>query len=231
LVWLLAVTLTAGAQKIFHPDPRIGFLAQARVLAGKIQEAERLLVGAGSGQEAAAGLTAAEAPAARDRVEAARTDLAKNRQLRFNQLLDAVVAGAFMTLVLVIVAASVREWILLLAGRRLAQLRESPPVWLPAYALVEGKPAGLLGLLALGFALVKELSGEAELDRAQRPVPAGACSGAHTGHAVARCGGAADAVPAEGPGDVRVDGLDRSSQARLFVAVTERRYRDVRRCC
>ena len=32
LVWLLAVTMTAGVQKIGHPDPRIGFLAQAKVL-------------------------------------------------------------------------------------------------------------------------------------------------------------------------------------------------------
>ncbi len=31
LAFLLCVTATAGLQKIFHPDPRIGFLAQARV--------------------------------------------------------------------------------------------------------------------------------------------------------------------------------------------------------
>jgi carbon starvation protein len=33
LVWLVAVTFTASWQKIFDPNPRIGFLAQARVLA------------------------------------------------------------------------------------------------------------------------------------------------------------------------------------------------------
>jgi carbon starvation protein len=34
LGWLAAVTLTAGWQKVFASDPRLGFLAQARSLAG-----------------------------------------------------------------------------------------------------------------------------------------------------------------------------------------------------
>jgi len=36
LAWLLAVTLTASWQKIFSPERRIGFLADARALAGEI---------------------------------------------------------------------------------------------------------------------------------------------------------------------------------------------------
>ncbi|HET9696658.1 MAG TPA: carbon starvation protein A, partial [Terriglobales bacterium] len=33
MVWLVLVTFTAGIEKIFHSNPRIGFLAHARQLA------------------------------------------------------------------------------------------------------------------------------------------------------------------------------------------------------
>jgi carbon starvation protein len=35
MIWLVAVTFTAGLEKIFHPNPRIGFLAHANQLAGQ----------------------------------------------------------------------------------------------------------------------------------------------------------------------------------------------------
>jgi carbon starvation protein len=38
LVWLVAVTFTASLQKIFHPDPRIGFLAEAQRLLAAVPD-------------------------------------------------------------------------------------------------------------------------------------------------------------------------------------------------
>src|SRR6185503_5768718 len=37
LAWLLLVTMTAGVQKIWSPNPKIGFLAQAKAIEGQIQ--------------------------------------------------------------------------------------------------------------------------------------------------------------------------------------------------
>jgi hypothetical protein len=105
--------------------------------------------------------------------------------------------------VVLIVALSVREWSLLLARRKPAALRETEPVWLPGYAVAEARPFRWLGVLALGLGLAKELSGEAELERAQR--------------AAASC-------------DCHQAGIS-SERGKLYLEVTERRYRTVRRCC
>jgi carbon starvation protein len=154
LVWLLAVTTTAGVQKIWHPDPKIGFLAQVHALKKQAPDLEASVASA---------LAAHDDKAINDAQKALRT----NRIQRFNNQLDACVAGVFLFLVTAIVLMSVREWILLLARRKAADLRETPPTWLPDYALAESKPMNALALLALAFALVKELSGQADVQRAQ----------------------------------------------------------------
>jgi carbon starvation protein len=95
LSWLLSVTLTAGYQKIFSPDPRIGFLAHAAVLRDRIT----------SGAIAAA-------------------QLGETHELIFNDRLDAAVTGLFMVLVLVIVVDSLREWYRVLSAGRGGVLAE-----------------------------------------------------------------------------------------------------------
>ena len=94
LVWLLAVTFTAGWQKIFAADPRLGFLAHARAI----------------GEQVAAGT-----------MEAAR-----GGRLIFNDRLDAIVAGFFLIVTVLLVAASVREWLHVLSGRKPAVAQETP---------------------------------------------------------------------------------------------------------
>ena len=71
--WLLITTLTAGVQKIFHTDPRIGFVALAR----RFSEA-----------------------AAQGTVLAPAKSIAEMQRVAFNNYLDAVVCGVFVVLVL-----------------------------------------------------------------------------------------------------------------------------------
>ena len=81
LVWLLAVTMTAGWQKIFAADRHIGFLAQAEYLAGQIVQ----------------GAVSAE-------------KLRETHTLIFNNRLDAGVTALFMFLVAVVVLDAARVW-------------------------------------------------------------------------------------------------------------------------
>jgi carbon starvation protein len=157
LTWLLAVTFTAGAEKIFHADPRVGFLAQARVQARNIEAAR-------------AAMTAADAETA----EKAAKDLATAERLYANQIIDAGVAGAFLILVAIIVGLSVREWTLLCSRRKAAILHETPAVWLPEYALKESGPnlRTAAGAAAVALGLAKELSGETHFERARQQASA-----------------------------------------------------------
>lgn len=202
LIWLVSVTFTAGVQKIFHDDPRIGFLAQARVLEAKAVTLRTACEAARAGGEAQA-------------IAAAEQALRGNRTLHFNNVLDAYVAGIFLLLVTLILLLSLREWILLLARKKLAQLCETEPVWLPDYAVAEGKPFKLFSLLALAIGLARELSDEAALDRAQREAAVCSCDGAPRDGEAQACGHAAAGA----------------RKKQLYAQVLERRFQGVRRCC
>jgi carbon starvation protein len=95
LVWLTAATLTAGWQKVFAADPRLGFLAHARTVLPGSPNAARLI---------------------------------------FNDRLDAALALGFMAVVVLVIAASAREWWLVLSKRKAAMVNEAAYVE-SAYAI------------------------------------------------------------------------------------------------
>jgi len=194
LAWLLTVTLTAGATKVWDPSPKIGFLAAARTAEGKLPALEQAAAAAtASGDEATIAATA----------KALKTQ----RTLRFNNTVDAYVTGIFMTLVGAIVVFSIYEWLLLLSRRKEAVLSETEPVFLPASALAESRPLPAFGIAMLGFTLLKEISGEAAIDRAQ------ACA----------CAEAAES------GQPLQTAKYRRQNA--FLTSTEHRYSTPNRCC
>ena len=135
------------------------------------------------------------------RPAAAEQALRSNRVLEFNNRLDAGVAGTFLVLVATIIFLSMHEWFLLLSRRKPAILHETEPVWLPHYAVSEGKPLHIAGTAALALALAKEWSGESHLERAQQQA-----------QAVCKCHPAANAQ-------------------QIYVEATEKRFNGVRRCC
>jgi len=59
-------------------------------------------------------------------VTAGSLDAARGARLIFNDRLDAMVALAFMAVTVLVVAASAREWVLVLTRRRPAAAKESP---------------------------------------------------------------------------------------------------------
>ena len=99
LTWLLAVTFTAGWQKIFATDIRLGFLSAANHF-------EKLAAAGGSAN-----------------------DLSSWHHQIFNNYLNASVTALFLILVVLIVGACARVWIQLLSGQHDQHpLREEPSV-------------------------------------------------------------------------------------------------------
>ena len=99
LTWLATVTLTAGYQKIFSSDPRLGFLSHVRAVEGVL----------GSGVLPAGVQTLADA-----------------RRLVLNDRIDAAVAAFFLISVIVIIIASAHEWVSVLSGRKASPSSEVP---------------------------------------------------------------------------------------------------------
>jgi carbon starvation protein len=86
LAWLVSVTFTASWQKLFDPNPRIGFLAHARLLAAS----------------------------------------GGNARLIFNDRLDAAVTGILIVMVALVLLESAWDWYRIVAGKKSAQVKESP---------------------------------------------------------------------------------------------------------
>jgi carbon starvation protein len=108
MAWLVTVTMTASYQKIFDPNPRLGFLSYANALAAQV--------------------AAGKIPVAK---------LADTERLIFNQRLDAVVTAVLASMVLVLIVEALIQWQALLSRRREPVLHESPYVptrWAPDFS-------------------------------------------------------------------------------------------------
>jgi carbon starvation protein len=99
MTWLVIITMTASYEKIFSANPRIGFLAFAKMLAGQI--------------------AAGEIPLAK---------IGETRRVIFNQRLDAVVTAVLAGMILVLVIEALFQWYAILSRRKVAVLRETPYV-------------------------------------------------------------------------------------------------------
>jgi len=105
---LITITMTAGYQKVFDANPRIGFLAGANELAAQI----------------ASGVI----PAAK---------IAETQRLMFNLRLDAAVTLVLALMILLMIIEAVIQWYAILGRRREIVLHESPYVrthWAAGYS-------------------------------------------------------------------------------------------------
>ncbi|MCD4838254.1 MULTISPECIES: carbon starvation CstA family protein [Neobacillus] len=98
--WLLIVTMSAGWQKLFHEDPKIGFLSHAKIF----KEAYD------NGKILAPAKTAAEM-----------------KQVLINDYVDAALCAIFMLVVVVVLFSALRIWYQVLSGKKLP-LYETPYV-------------------------------------------------------------------------------------------------------
>jgi carbon starvation protein len=98
--WILIVTMAAGWQKLFHENPKIGFLAHSKVFKEALDSGKVL------------------APAANKQ---------QMQQVLLNDYIDAALCGFFMVVVIAVLISSFRIWIKVLKNHKMA-LHESPYV-------------------------------------------------------------------------------------------------------
>jgi carbon starvation protein len=99
MAWIVVITMTASYQKIFSPNPRIGFLSYANALAAQI--------------------AAGQIPAAK---------LEDAHRVIFNQRLDAAVTAVLALMILVLLAEALFQWYGILSRKRETALHETPYV-------------------------------------------------------------------------------------------------------
>jgi len=134
-------------------------------------------------------------------------------------VVDTAVTAVFLTLVGMIVVLSAWEWTRLLAGRTPAQLRETPPVWLPEPVMAGGRAVSWVGRFALLLALAKEMTGEAALDRAEQARFRDCQVPTHPNAQVN-----ADLLAEVRPVSV-------GPRGELYAKIMEQKYSNINRCC
>jgi carbon starvation protein len=108
MIALITITMTAGYQKVFDANPRIGFLSGANEFAAQI----------------ASGII----PSAK---------IAETQRLIFNLRLDAAVTLVLAVMILLMIIEAMIQWWVILGRHREAVLHESPYVrtqWAESYS-------------------------------------------------------------------------------------------------
>ena len=90
--------MTAGYQKLFHENPKIGFLSHAKIFQRALDEGKVL------------------APA---------KNVAQMKQIIFNDYIDAALCGIFMIVVIAVLVSALRIWIQVLRNKPMP-LKEAP---------------------------------------------------------------------------------------------------------
>ena len=99
MIWLVVITMTASFQKIFSPNPRIGFLSFANALSAQ--------------------LAAGKIPTAK---------IVETQRVIFNQRLDAVVTAVLAGMILFLLGEALMQWHAILGRGKEPVLHETPYV-------------------------------------------------------------------------------------------------------